>query len=52
MIWDIKLKLKRSEDHRKEDETWFDEDHIKTEIKVWLENLDYTIEKIEIQKKD
>ena len=50
MIWNIQLKLERLEEYRKDDESWFDEKHIESEIGSWLEDLDYTIKKIEIKQ--
>ena len=50
MIWTIQLKLERPEEYRKDDESWFDEKHIESEIGTWLEDLDYTVKEIKINK--
>ena len=51
MIWNVQFKLERPEEYRKEDETWFEEKHIKSEIKIWLEDLDYTVKEINVKKR-
>ncbi len=48
MKWNINIKLERPDEFRKEDESWFDLGHMESEIGNWLEDLDYTIEKITI----
>tara|TARA_R110000751_G_scaffold122363_1_gene222995 strand:+ start:459 stop:650 length:192 start_codon:yes stop_codon:yes gene_type:complete len=50
MIWNVQLKLERPDDFKEEDESWFDEDHMKTEFTVWLEDLDYTVTDVKIEK--
>ena len=50
MIWNIQLKLERPDELKKDDESWFDKEHIESEIITWLEDLDYTIKKIKIQQ--
>lgn len=46
----ITFKMTRDNDHKLEDYSWFDPEHIETEIKNWLEDLDYKIpEGIKIQ---
>ena len=50
MIWTIQLKLERPEEYRKDDESWFDDKHIESEIGTWLEDLDYTVKEIKINK--
>tara|TARA_R110002033_G_scaffold132605_1_gene172412 strand:+ start:408 stop:599 length:192 start_codon:yes stop_codon:yes gene_type:complete len=50
MIWNVQLKLERPDEFKKEDESWFDEDHMKTEFTVWLEDLDYTVTDVKIEK--
>jgi len=32
------------------DESWFDTDNIKSEIKTWLEDLDYGVHKIKVEE--
>ena len=32
------------------EESWFDTDHIKSEIKTWLEDLDYGVHEIKIEE--
>ena len=51
MIWNVQLKLERPDEFKKEDESWFDEDHMKTELTVWLEDLDYTVTDVKIEKR-
>ena len=46
MIWNIQLKLERPDEFKKDDESWFDKEHIESEIITWLEDLDYKIKKI------
>ena len=48
MIWNVQLKLERPDEFKKDDESWFDEDHMKTEFTVWLEDLDYTVTDVKI----
>jgi len=50
MIWNVQLKLERPDEFKKDDKSWFDKKHIKSEIITWLEDLDYNIKKIEIKK--
>ena len=50
MKWNINIKLERPDEFKKEDEAWFDSGHMESEIGTWLEDLDYTIEKITITK--
>jgi len=50
MIWNVQLKLERPDELKKDDKSWFDKKHIKSEIITWLEDLDYNIKKIEIKK--
>ena len=54
MIWNVQLKLERPDEFKKDDESWFDEDHMKTEFtgrwKLWLEDLDYTVTDVKIEK--
>ena len=50
MKWNINIKLERPDEFKKEDESWFDSGHMESEIGTWLEDLDYTIEKITITK--
>ena len=50
MIWNIQLKLERPDEFKKDDESWFDTEHIESEIVTWLEDLDYKIKKIEIKQ--
>ena len=52
MKWKVTFDLERPDDARDEDETWFDISHIKSEIRSWLEDLDYRINKIHISRKD
>ena len=55
--WNVTFKLKRAnhlkyefDDKTIADESWFDEDHMKTELTVWLEDLDYTVTDVKIEK--
>jgi len=48
MIWNIQLKLERPDEFKKDDESWFDKKHMKTEFTVWLEDLDYTVTDVKI----
>ena len=50
MIWNVQLKLERPDELKKDDETWFDEEHIKSEIITWLEDLDYRVKKISVKE--
>ena len=36
---------------KEDDESWFDEEHMKTEFTVWLEDLDYTVTDVKIIRK-
>ena len=51
MIWNVQFKLERPDEFKKDDESWFDEDHMKTEFTVWLEDLDYTVTDVKIIRK-
>jgi hypothetical protein len=48
MIWNVQLKLERPDEFKKDDESWFDEEHMRTEIITWLEDLDYTVTDVKI----
>ena len=48
MIWNIQLKLERPDEFKKDDESWFDTEHIESEIVTWLEDLDYTVTDVKI----
>ena len=50
MIWNIQFKLERPDELKKDDATWFDEKHIESEIGTWLEDLDYIVKEIKINK--
>ena len=52
MIWNVQLKLERPDEFKKDDESWFDEKHIKSEIITWLEDLDYTVTDVKIIRKE
>jgi len=49
MIWNVQLKLERPDELKKDDETWFDKKHIESEIKTWLEDLDFTVKEISVK---
>ena len=44
----INFDLTRSNDLRDDDESWFDKEHISSEIKSWLEDLDYRVKNLTI----
>ena len=44
----IDFDLTRSNDLRDDDESWFDKEHISSEIKSWLEDLDYRVKNLTI----
>jgi len=48
MIWNIQLKLERPDEFKKDDKSWFDKKHMKSEIINWLEDLDYTVTDVKI----
>ena len=50
MIWNIQFKLERPDSLKEDDETWFDDEHIKSEIKTWLEDLDFRVKEIKCIK--
>ena len=50
MKWEVKFNLERDDEHRKDDESWFDEEQIKNEIKSWLDDLDFKIKDIKIKE--
>tara|TARA_Y100000401_G_scaffold112175_1_gene111269 strand:+ start:319 stop:540 length:222 start_codon:yes stop_codon:yes gene_type:complete len=45
--FDVSFTLSR-DNSNDEDETWVDEQHIASEIKTWLEDLDYGVNDIKI----
>ena len=51
MIWNVQLKLERPDEFKKDDESWFDEEHMRSEIITWLEDLDYTVTDVKITRK-
>ena len=46
----INFELTRDDDLRDEDESFFDKEHISSEIKSWLEDLDYRVNNITIDE--
>jgi len=50
MQWKVEFNLERDDEYRKDDESWFDEEQIKNEIKSWLDDLDFKIKKIQIKE--
>lgn len=48
--YNINFKLTRDDDLRSDDESWFDKEHISSEIISWLEDLDYRVNNITIDK--
>jgi predicted glycosyltransferase involved in capsule biosynthesis len=46
--FNINFKLTRDDDLRSDDKSWFDKEHISSEIKSWLEDLDYEVNDIQI----
>jgi len=48
--FNINFKLTRDDDLRDDDESWFDKEHISSEIISWLEDLDYRVNNITIDK--
>lgn len=48
----INFDLTRSNDLRDDDESWFDKEHISSEIKSWLEDLDYRVKNLTIVRED
>ncbi len=45
--FDVSFTLSR-DDSNDEDDTWVDEEHIASEIKTWLEDIDYGVTDIKI----
>ena len=39
----VSITLKRDDDMREHDESWFDVENMSTELRVWLENLDFVV---------
>lgn len=53
MKFNISFTLERDDELMKDDESHFDREHIASEIKTWLEDLDYTLPngiKIQLEK--
>jgi len=50
MKWQVKFNLERDDEHRKEDESWFDKEHIKNELNHMLDGLDFKIKEIKIKE--
>ena len=48
MKYNVNFKLTRNDDLRDDDESFFDKEHISSEIKSWLEDLDYEVNDIQI----
>jgi hypothetical protein len=48
--WNISFRLSRDTRFKKDDETWFDQDHIKGEIITWLEDIDFRVDELEVTK--
>lgn len=48
--FNINFKLTRDDDLRDDDESWFDKEHISSEIISWLEDLDYRVNNITIKE--
>ena len=48
--FNINFKLTRDNDLRHDDESWFDKENISSEIKSWLEDLDYRVKAITINE--
>lgn len=46
----INFELTRDDDLRDDDESFFDKEHISSEIKSWLEDLDYRVNNITIDE--
>ncbi|MEC9208189.1 MAG: hypothetical protein VYE62_09495 [Pseudomonadota bacterium] len=46
----VSLTLERDNDMREHDESWFDVENIRTELRVWLEDLDFAVSNITINK--
>ena len=45
--FDVSFTLSR-EDSNDDDDTWYDEEYIASEIKTWLEDLDYGVSDIKV----
>jgi|TARA_R100000081_G_C4674035_1_gene94049 hypothetical protein len=50
-IFNVSFTLSR-DNSNDDDESWFDKEHISSEIKTWLEDLDYRVNNIKINKGD
>ncbi len=48
--FNVVFDLHRDDDLRGDDETFFDESHIKSEIITWLDDLDFIVKGISVQK--
>ena len=48
--FNINFKLTRADDLRGDDKSFFDKEYISSEIKSWLEDLDYRVNNIAINE--
>ena len=48
--WSVSLTLERDNDERQHDESLFDVQHISSEVKTWLSDLDYVVSDISIKE--
>ncbi len=49
MKWQVIFTLERPNDLYNDDETWFDESHIKSELRSWLEDIDYKVHRLKVK---
>jgi len=48
--FNINFQLTRDDDLRNDDTSWFDKEHISSEIKSWLGDLDYRVNNITVDE--
>ena len=47
-IFNVSFTLSRDNSNQDDDDTWYDEEYIASEIKSWLEDIDYRVTDIKI----
>lgn len=47
-IFNVSFTLSRDNSNQDDDDTWYDEEYIASEIRTWLEDIDYGVTDIKI----